>query len=83
MCTFSLQFESLRMGYLITEVGLLMQELKLYLWNMRDRFHIAEGEPVVDLLEGLHDYQRKHGRNDDSQIKNNSQVSNYETTFNL
>ncbi|XP_035213408.1 cadherin EGF LAG seven-pass G-type receptor 2-like isoform X3 [Stegodyphus dumicola] len=68
------KFESLRMGYLITEVGLLMQELKLYLWNMRDRFHIAEGEPVVDLLEGLHDYQRKHGKSDDSQFKNNSQV---------
>lgn len=41
---------------------------------MRDRFHIAEGEPVVDLLEGLHDYQRKHSRNDDAQIRNNSQV---------
>lgn len=43
---------------------------------MRDRFHIAEGEPVVDLLEGLHDYQRKHSRNDDAQIRNNSQVKN-------
>ncbi|KAF8789287.1 Adhesion G protein-coupled receptor B3 like protein [Argiope bruennichi] len=68
------KFESLRMGYLITEVGTLMQELKLYLWNMRDRFHIAEGEPVVDLLEGLLDYQRKHGKNDESQFKNNSQI---------
>ncbi|GIZ03713.1 hypothetical protein CEXT_337051 [Caerostris extrusa] len=62
------------MGYLITEVGTLMQELKLYLWNMRDRFHIAEGEPVVDLLEGLLDYQRKHGKSDENQFKNNSQI---------
>ncbi|CAL1285808.1 unnamed protein product [Larinioides sclopetarius] len=68
------KFESLRMGYLITEVGALMQELKLYLWNMRDRFHIAEGEPVVDLLEGLLDYQRKHGKSDETQFKNNSQI---------
>ncbi|GIY14666.1 uncharacterized protein CDAR_266231 [Caerostris darwini] len=68
------KFESLRMGYLITEVGTLMQELKLYLWNMRDRFHIAEGEPVVDLLEGLLDYQRKHGKSDENQFKNNSQI---------
>ncbi|XP_015925435.1 uncharacterized protein [Parasteatoda tepidariorum] len=68
------KFESLRMGYLITEVGTLLQELKAYLWNMRDRFHIAEGEPVVDLLEDLHDYQRKHGKNDEIQFKNNSQI---------
>lgn len=64
------------MGYIITDVGNLMQELKTYLWNMRDRFHIAEGEPVVDLLEGMHDYQRKHSKNDDAQIRNNSQVNN-------
>ncbi|KAG8181874.1 hypothetical protein JTE90_007199 [Oedothorax gibbosus] len=63
------KFESLRLGYLLTDVGAVLVELRTYVWRIGARFHVAEGEPVVDLLEGMHDYLKGNMEH----IANNSQ----------
>lgn len=53
------KFNSLKLGYQITDIGSLLYELKGYLNLKKTRYHVAEGEPVVDLLEEILHYQQQ------------------------
>ncbi|XP_067141249.1 LOW QUALITY PROTEIN: uncharacterized protein [Centruroides vittatus] len=54
------KFNSLKLGYQITDIGSLLYELKGYLNSKKTRYHVAEGEPVVDFLEEVLNYQQKN-----------------------
>lgn len=53
------QFDSLKMGYLLTDLETIIQELKAYILDNNSNLHHAEGEPIAELLEEMLDYYGK------------------------
>ncbi|XP_067123304.1 uncharacterized protein [Centruroides vittatus] len=50
------QFDSMKMGYYLTDLETIIQELKAYILDKKSNLHHAEGEPIAEMLEGMLDY---------------------------